>query len=192
MLRAAGHAELAEEIDAGLVGRNVLPDRWTYQVVEEYDDGYWSVFREYENKARQTPRPAAAGTCTRPGMKDRRAGRQDLDGPDPPAALGPPAERRTEPSSGSSVASRSIEPLSSGAARRPRDRRRLVGSSAVSAAPCSRRNLRLGRPRSSTATSSWLRGQLARLAVVGADRAEPADRPAPAPRPAAGRPGSRP
>ena len=54
MLRAAGHAELAEEIDAGLVGRNVLPDRWTYQVVEEYDDLYWSVFREYENRARQT------------------------------------------------------------------------------------------------------------------------------------------
>ncbi len=54
MLRAAGHAELAEEIDAGLVGRNVLPDRWTYQVVEEYDELYWSVFREYENKARQT------------------------------------------------------------------------------------------------------------------------------------------
>ena len=54
MLREAGHVELAEQIDAGLVGRNVLPDRWTFQVVEEYDDGYWSVFREYENRARQT------------------------------------------------------------------------------------------------------------------------------------------
>ena len=53
-LREAGHVELAEEIDAGLVGRNVLPNRWTFQVVEEYDDGYWSVFREYENRARQT------------------------------------------------------------------------------------------------------------------------------------------
>jgi hypothetical protein len=54
LLRDAGHDELAEEIAAGLVGRNVLPDRWTFQVVEEYDDGYWSVFREYENKARQS------------------------------------------------------------------------------------------------------------------------------------------
>jgi hypothetical protein len=53
MLRAAGHAELAEEIEAGLVGRNVIPDHWTFQIVEEYDDGYWSVFREYENRARQ-------------------------------------------------------------------------------------------------------------------------------------------
>ena len=53
-LREAGHDELAEEIEAGLVGRNVLPGRWTFQIVEEYDDGYWSVFREYENKARQS------------------------------------------------------------------------------------------------------------------------------------------
>jgi hypothetical protein len=52
-LREAGHTELAEEIDAGLVGRNVIPDHWSFQIVEEYDDGYWSVFREYENKARQ-------------------------------------------------------------------------------------------------------------------------------------------
>ena len=52
-LREAGHEELAEEIDANLVGRNVLPDHWTFQIVEEYDDGYWSVFREHENKARQ-------------------------------------------------------------------------------------------------------------------------------------------
>jgi hypothetical protein len=53
-LREAGHVTLADEIHAVLVGRNVLPDRWTFQIVEEYDDGYWSVFREYENKARQS------------------------------------------------------------------------------------------------------------------------------------------
>ena len=52
-LREAGHAALADEIDAVLVGRNVLPDRWTFQVVEEYDDGYWSVFRAYESEARR-------------------------------------------------------------------------------------------------------------------------------------------
>jgi hypothetical protein len=53
LLRAAGHTELAEEIDGDLVGRNVLPDRWSYRIVEEYDDLYWSVFREYENRSRQ-------------------------------------------------------------------------------------------------------------------------------------------
>lgn len=53
-LRAAGHAEIAERLDADLVGRNVLPGRWTFQVVEEFDDGYWSVFREHERAVRQT------------------------------------------------------------------------------------------------------------------------------------------
>jgi hypothetical protein len=51
-LRAAGHEELAEEIAAGLIGRNVLPDRWTFQIVEEYDDGYWTLFRELEAAVR--------------------------------------------------------------------------------------------------------------------------------------------
>lgn len=75
MLRAAGHDELAEEIAAGLIGRNVLPDRWTYKIVEEYDDGYWSVFREYENRARQS---LAGGRrhLHEAGLKaDERAGR---------------------------------------------------------------------------------------------------------------------
>ena len=51
-LREAGHAELAEEIERDLVGRNVLPGRWTFQVVEDYDDTYWSVFRQTERKVR--------------------------------------------------------------------------------------------------------------------------------------------
>lgn len=51
-LRAAGHAEVADRIATDLVGRNVVPGRWTFQLVEEYDDGYWSVFREHERAAR--------------------------------------------------------------------------------------------------------------------------------------------
>ena len=51
-LRAAGHAELADRIDRELVGRNVLQGRWTFQVVEDYDDNYWSVFRHLERVAR--------------------------------------------------------------------------------------------------------------------------------------------
>ncbi|MBN0040739.1 hypothetical protein JN535_11245 [Cellulosimicrobium cellulans] len=52
-LRAAGHAEVADRIAADLVGRNVAPGRWTFQLVEEYDDGYWSVFRDHERAARE-------------------------------------------------------------------------------------------------------------------------------------------
>lgn len=51
-LRKAGHTELAERIDTELVGRNVIDGRWTFQVVEDYDDGYWSRFREWESTVR--------------------------------------------------------------------------------------------------------------------------------------------
>ena len=51
-LRAAGAKDLAAELERELVGRNVLEGRWTFQVVEEFDDGYWSVFRDYERRVR--------------------------------------------------------------------------------------------------------------------------------------------
>lgn len=51
-LRAAGHGELAEQIEAELVGRNVVEGRWTFQIVEEYDDGYYATFKRLEAKAR--------------------------------------------------------------------------------------------------------------------------------------------
>ncbi|WP_154770384.1 hypothetical protein [Nakamurella alba] len=52
-LRAAGHRELADEIDRVLVGRDTIAGRWTFQLVEDYDAGYWSVFREVERVARE-------------------------------------------------------------------------------------------------------------------------------------------
>jgi hypothetical protein len=52
LLRKAGHAELADDLDRDLVGRNVIADRWTFQIVEDFDDTYWSVFRDFEARAR--------------------------------------------------------------------------------------------------------------------------------------------
>jgi hypothetical protein len=51
-LTEAGHLEVAQRLRTDLVGRNVLPGRWTFQVVEEFDDDYWSVFREHERRVR--------------------------------------------------------------------------------------------------------------------------------------------
>lgn len=51
-LREAGHGELADRIERELVGRNVLEGRWTFQIMEEYDDGYYAAFRELEKLAR--------------------------------------------------------------------------------------------------------------------------------------------
>jgi len=52
LLRKAGHEELADRIDTDLVGRNVLHGRWSFQIVEEYDDTYWTTFRDLEREAR--------------------------------------------------------------------------------------------------------------------------------------------
>jgi hypothetical protein len=52
-LREAGHHHVADEIERELVGRNVLDGRWTFQVVEEYDDTYWTPFRETERSVRE-------------------------------------------------------------------------------------------------------------------------------------------
>lgn len=55
-LREAGHSELAERIDRELVGRNVLQGRWTFQIVEEYDESYYDVFRGFERQGRKLTR----------------------------------------------------------------------------------------------------------------------------------------
>lgn len=52
-LREAGHGELADEIERDLVGRNVLAGRWSFQIVEEYDDSYYEPFRAHEQRARE-------------------------------------------------------------------------------------------------------------------------------------------
>lgn len=52
LLRQAGHDDLADRVERELLGRNVLPGRWTFQVIEEYDDGYYAVFRALERAAR--------------------------------------------------------------------------------------------------------------------------------------------
>ncbi len=51
-LRAAGHGALADGINEVLVGRDVLPGKWTFEIVEEYDTQYWSVFRAVEQRVR--------------------------------------------------------------------------------------------------------------------------------------------
>ncbi|KAA0113367.1 hypothetical protein [Mycolicibacterium sp. P9-22] len=51
-LRDAGHAEIADRLTEDMVGRNIIRGRWTFQVVEEFDDDYWSRFRDHERRVR--------------------------------------------------------------------------------------------------------------------------------------------
>ncbi|WP_433538151.1 hypothetical protein ACQPZK_10755 [Micromonospora sp. CA-249363] len=50
--RAAGHHRIAERIDTELLGRNVIAGRWTFQIVEDFDDGYHALFQELDRQAR--------------------------------------------------------------------------------------------------------------------------------------------
>jgi len=52
-LRSAGHDELADDVDEVLVGRDVVPGLWTFQIVEAYDEQYWTVFRGVDEFARE-------------------------------------------------------------------------------------------------------------------------------------------
>jgi hypothetical protein len=51
-LRNAGHGGLADLVETEVVGRNVLAGRWTFQVVEEFDDGYYQAVRDVERRIR--------------------------------------------------------------------------------------------------------------------------------------------
>ncbi|RAO12681.1 hypothetical protein [Micromonospora noduli] len=53
LLRKAGHDETADRVEQELLGHNVLPGRWTFQIVEEFDDGYYAAFQEIERDARE-------------------------------------------------------------------------------------------------------------------------------------------
>jgi hypothetical protein len=51
-LRVHGSTSLADDLERELVGRNVIAGRWTFQIVEEFDDDYWATFRSYEQRVR--------------------------------------------------------------------------------------------------------------------------------------------
>lgn len=52
MLRAAGHDEIADRLEQELIGRNSIDGRWTFQIVEEFDDLYFDVATAHERAVR--------------------------------------------------------------------------------------------------------------------------------------------
>jgi hypothetical protein len=52
LLRKAGHSTLADSVAEDIVGRNVIQGRWTFQIVEDYDDNYYAAFKAMEKRAR--------------------------------------------------------------------------------------------------------------------------------------------
>ena len=89
ILRKAGHDEFADRLAEELVGRNVLDGRWTFQIVEEFDDTYYEFFRGIERESRELT--GGVRHLFEARMKEQRrtqglpAHRQDPQGPDGPA-----------------------------------------------------------------------------------------------------------
>ena len=52
LFERAGHRKTAERIQRELIGRNVIPGHWTFQIVEAYDDTYYAEFQQVEKDAR--------------------------------------------------------------------------------------------------------------------------------------------
>ncbi|MFF3866523.1 hypothetical protein [Micromonospora sp. NPDC001898] len=50
---AAGHDAIADRIATDLLGRNVIAGRWTFQIVEDFDEGYHGLFRDLDRRARE-------------------------------------------------------------------------------------------------------------------------------------------
>jgi hypothetical protein len=51
-LDEAGAASQAEHLRTEIVGRNIIEGRWTFQLVEEFDDGYYAAVRAADDMVR--------------------------------------------------------------------------------------------------------------------------------------------
>jgi hypothetical protein len=86
-LRDAGHVELADELATRWIGRNALPDRWTFEIVEAFDDTYYEVATELQGRVRDE----TMGGKRHVFEAEMKAGRRD--GSDDEAATGPTDDR---------------------------------------------------------------------------------------------------
>jgi hypothetical protein len=53
LLRMGGHVKQADLVEREILGRNVIPGCWTFQLVEAYDDTYYRPFAEVEERVRR-------------------------------------------------------------------------------------------------------------------------------------------
>ena len=52
VLDESGHADQADLVRTELIGRNVIEGHWTFQIVEEFNDLYYSAFVDVERRIR--------------------------------------------------------------------------------------------------------------------------------------------
>ncbi len=84
LLREAGHDAVADRLETEVVGRNVLDGRWTFQVVEEFDDGYYAAFKAAEQHARDELSQGVRHLYEAEMKQDRRSAGRAGHEPRPP------------------------------------------------------------------------------------------------------------
>ena len=50
-LRAAGHDDLADDLDRDVLGANPIPGMWSFQMVEAFDDGFYARAKALHQRA---------------------------------------------------------------------------------------------------------------------------------------------
>lgn len=83
MLRDAGHTELADRIATEWLGRNAVPDRWTFEIVEAFDDTYWQVAVDLERDVRERLMDSRRHVHEAEMKAARRDGSDEVSAPGP-------------------------------------------------------------------------------------------------------------
>jgi hypothetical protein len=97
MLRDAGLADDADRLDDEVVGRNVLDGRWTFQIVEEFDDLYYEFVRD-EVRALERRRLDGIRHLFESELKEARRSRARAHHEErPPASWSPAVETAGDP-----------------------------------------------------------------------------------------------
>ncbi|CAK7285930.1 hypothetical protein [Streptomyces misionensis] len=53
LLREAGQHGWADRVQREILGRNVIPGHWTFQIIEAYNATYYEPFKDIESQARR-------------------------------------------------------------------------------------------------------------------------------------------
>jgi len=71
-LQKGGRGDLAALIRERVLGQDVLENRWTYQVVDEFDDGFYAAWREVVAQVRDEV-PGGERHTWEAALRERRA-----------------------------------------------------------------------------------------------------------------------
>jgi hypothetical protein len=98
LLERAGHGEEATRLRREVLGRNVLCDRWTFQLVEDFDDGYHADVCAAERAIREGLVGGVRHEFEARFKEQRRTAGRPGHAAGPPS--GPPGSAATSESSG--------------------------------------------------------------------------------------------